>query len=271
MRSLLTLVTLSFTLASASPAAAEDRELARQYLELGAKLHARGEYAEALQAFERSARHARTPEAVEWQASCQEHLGHLEQAIRLYAEYQRTLARPDPLLAAKLDELRRRVGRAPASHPAASRPASAPRPVSRPEAAQPPASRPAPEPPPRPLRAPGWACLIGGGIALVIGGIVGGQASAKARALSDASSLHPAVDFADYAAVESRGKGLQTGALVALGIGGAALLTGAVLLMIDRRSQPAEAEPAAGQRSAGRWLAPVVAPAGGGVAGGLRF
>jgi hypothetical protein len=145
----------------------------------------------------------------------------------------------------------------------------------------PPASPPSPPPaPPRPLapvaRGPGArgvaGFVIGGvGVAgLAAGAVMGGLALAKKSTVqqncgtSIGQSDETACNRAGLDAV-SAGRGLALGSSIGLGVGLAGVVTGVVLVVLDR----APASPATGTRA--RWLSAGIVPAGlGGAAAGVQ-
>jgi tetratricopeptide (TPR) repeat protein len=242
MRSLLLALLLSLV---AAPALAEDQDLAREFYVLGEKLYRRGDYDAALKNFQKAYQHSTRAELIHNMARCHEVLNHLEDAIRFYTEYRRTNPPNAAVIDARIANLRKRLE---------SRGSSTSQPAGEEGAA-------------RPLRLPGWLLVGVGGALLVTGGILGGVAMNRAQQINDASRQTPSVDFADYKDTEQSGKNMQAAAIATLAIGGAAAVTGAVLLILDARRGGASKE---SERSA--WIVPGLARGGGAViAGGVRF
>ena len=102
-----------------------------------------------------------------------------------------------------------------------------------------------------------------GGASLIAGLIFGGLAADMADTLEKQNKANPAVEYdADIMADEETGRTLQAVQILTLAVGGAAVATGVVLLILDRRKQSKERRV---------WLAPVITPGGALVSGGLRF
>jgi len=248
--------------------AEEDQDLAKQFFVLGDKLYRRGDYEGALANFQKAYKYSQKPELVFNIARCNELLGNLEAAIQFYTEYLKSDPPNAEILKARVENLRLRAAKGtPVKEPGPSSQAMEASPTSASPTSAPPASAPASgqepvTPTSRPLRLPGWILVGAGGALLVTGALLGWQASVKAKEIDDASRSVPRVSFEDCEDTERAGKGLQTGAIISLAVGGAAAAAGAVLLILDSRGKRAE-------RAA--WLAPTVTPRGAALAGGIRF
>ncbi len=109
---------------------------------------------------------------------------------------------------------------------------------------------------------PGWV-LVGVGAALVAtGAVLGGLASSKASELGDASRLGTQPDFSEYEDLQDSGQSLELGQIVSLAVGGAALATGATLLILDRLRGKLERQ---------AWIAPAISSDGVMLSGSVQF
>lgn len=115
---------------------------------------------------------------------------------------------------------------------------------------------------PRNMRKLGWLFLGSSAALLISGAILGSQAAKIAGELEDASDKG-GEDFADHKSLEALGKALDSGQIVTLSIGGVLAVAGAVLWILDHRSQATSARRA--------WLVPGLAPTGAVLTGGVRF
>ena len=245
---------LAVSIIWAAPTSADadekDIDLAKQYYVLGEKLYKRSDFKGAAVQFEKSYAHSKRPELLFNIAHCHESMGEFQLAIDHYERYLKSDPENAAIVRARIKNLKRALQER-----------------RKPDPAPTPKPTPAPQPQPelaRPYWIPGWV-LVGTGAALCItGAALGAVAAGKAGELEDASRLGTRPDFSEYASTEDAGKGLELGQIVTLAVGGAALATGAVLLILDRVGGP---EP--NERSA--WIAPSVGPGMAGVAGGVRF
>jgi len=101
----------------------------------------------------------------------------------------------------------------------------------------------APPPPDRRLWASGWA-LTGVGLALGAGaGVLAWRAWVLEDELEQAAGHDPPYLHADHQALYDRGQAFALAANIGFGVGGAAVLTGAILLVVDAVRGPATADP----------------------------
>ena len=250
----------------ASPAAAQDTSLAKQYYRLGEEFYRRAAYAKALEQFKEAHKLAPKPAMLYNMGRCQEALGRLSEAIELFTRYLETVPPNRVYIEARITNLKKQLEarRAadrpktdPSSQPAAMAPAQT-APPSQPAAAAVTAGA---EKTGRPLRTAGWVLVGSGGALLVVGVVMGALASDRA---SEMEQIGQAFDttYRDAGDVESEGKTFQTLQVVGLAAGGAALAAGVVLLVLDRRRATRERR---------AWLAPAMTPGGVLVSGGVTF
>ena len=249
----------------------QDTGLAKRFYHLGEEFYRRAAYARALEQFQEAYKLAPKPAMLYNMARCQEALGRLAEAIELYQKYLKTNPPNHLIIKARIDNLKKQLEQRkpkPAPKPASQplpkpKPQPKPKPVLKPQPKPTSIPTPQPEPAPesRPLRTPGWALVGAGGALLATGLVMGALASDQA---DEMEQIGQAFDtrYADAGDVESKGKTFQALQIVGLAVGGAALASGVVLLILHRRG-------AGRERSA--WLSPSVTPGGIVVTGGARF
>jgi tetratricopeptide (TPR) repeat protein len=214
-----------------------DRELARRYTDAGASKFVAGQYQEAIAEFEKARLVKPTPGLDLSIARGYDKLGRLEEALASYRLYVE--ARPD---AGDAGDIRTRIQtleeRLAATQKAEPPPEhvlpSAPAPVPPTPPAPVPTSRPAPAPSPGAGRAKTIAGMVVGGVGL--GAIAGGIASGVlAKQNGDELTQLSRTMGRFSSAKESAGKSDDVAMGVLLGVGGAAVVTGVVLVVLGRR------------------------------------
>jgi tetratricopeptide (TPR) repeat protein len=237
-------------LSAALPATARqsDEELAKRFFKLGSELYTRSAYAEALKNFQKSYEYSKKPALIYNMGRCYESIGKPAEAIEHYRRFLATKPKDEALIRAKIEHLQVQLGResgggrdAPEGSPAAS----------------------------RPLRTAGWVSLGVGGASLITGVVLGALAGAKSSELEEANTAGK--EYADLQAEEDAGRALQTGQIVTLAIGGAAVVTGAVLLFLDSRRGSSTEEKETDEAGDDLAISPTVLPGGGGLSCRLRF
>lgn len=232
MRALLIAATLS--VATAAPALAQpsaaDLELAKRHFELGRTYYDQAAYDKALTAFEESYNLSKKAALLFNIGKCYEALGKLEQAIEHYERYLKATDTSDPNLAARIENLRKRVAAArpqPAPEPT---PTPAPEPTPPAEPAQP--EQPAPDPaqPARWMTWTGWTLVGVGGASIVTSIVLGVFAQRKADAV-ERYWADKERDWAEVSVFEDEGKALQTGQIVTM-IAGIAIAGGGVAMLL---------------------------------------
>jgi tetratricopeptide (TPR) repeat protein len=203
-----------------------DRELARRYSEAGAAKFAAGEFQEAVAEFEKARLVKPSPGLDLNIARCYDKLGRLEEALASYRLYVE--AKPD---APDSAEIRNRITtldeRLTASRPPT--PAAEPQPPPQPQPQQPKPDVHAG----RTLTAAGIAIAVVG-VAALAGGIASGVlAKQNGDDLTQADQNMGTFS----AAKESAGKSEQIAEGVLLGVGGAAVVTGVVLVIVGQRAR----------------------------------
>ena len=110
----------------------------------------------------------------------------------------------------------------------------------------------------------GWISA-GLGVALLgAGAAMGAVASSKSNEVERAHAAGNK-EFSEVADAESTGKSMDTGSVIGFTVGGAALATGVVLLVLHYTSDASE-------RPAPRaWIAPAVTPSGATLGAGFSF
>ncbi len=227
---------------AAPPAAAEtDIELAKQHYDLGEKLYKRSDFKAAIVQFEKSYAHSKKPALLFNIAHCHESMGHFEQAIEFYRRFLENKPDNAAIVRSRIKNLERMK---------ADRDKPSPAPVA---------------PPPSPARSfwiPGWV-LVGTGAALAITGAgLGAASAAKADELEEASRMGAPQSYSEYEDLEGQGKALELGMIVTLAVGGAALATGAVLLILDLTG---------GESPEQAWIMPGITAGGAALSAGVRF
>jgi len=212
----------------AVPASAElsdDDTLARRCFELGQTLYARADYEGAIKQFSEAYRLSRRPALLFNIARTRENLGQHEEAITVYQQYLRTRPADAIEVEARLANLRQLVERK-RSEEAQLRLKLAP----------------SSEPPPPPRYGGKWLAwsLAGAGaVALVTGGALAGLAKASESQVEDDTRKG-----LEYTTVikpkEDRGRALGIAGPVLLGVGGAALVSGVTLLILQHRAAAQE-------------------------------
>jgi len=215
------------------------RATAKQWFRKGEALVKEDLYAEALGAFNCSLRMFEHWATMINAGRAAELAGNKAEALDLYR--RAVAAIPDAGKATWAQEriavLEKEVGGAPP-------PEAAPEEKPEPEVATEPEPPPEPEPQvaPKPvpldageggprLAAPGYAAVVVGGVGVVLGAVLTGLA-AKAKKDGEATSSYE--EFKDK---KNAMEGMQTGAIVAFAVGGAALVTGIVLIAVGKRKE----------------------------------
>ncbi len=245
------LITIALLLTPTVAKADEATELAKRYYKLGEELYHRAAYDEALENFKRSHKYSGKPELFYNMGRCHEALGNLEQAIEKYEAFQKARPDADPRLPARVKNLRERL--------AARKNQQAKKPPKKEPA-------PAPEPPSRGLGVKGLAGWISAGLGVALlgaGAAMGAVASSKASEVEDAFAAKK--EWSEVSGAEDTGKSMETGAIIALATGGAALATGAVLLVLHYTGGSEE------RPAASAWIAPAVTPSGAALGAGFSF
>jgi hypothetical protein len=118
----------------------------------------------------------------------------------------------------------------------------------------------------------GWVTVGAGGALLVTGVVLGAMASAKATELEE--GYRDGKEYGDLQETEDAGTSLQTGQIITMIAGGAALAAGAVLLYMHygRGEKAEEGETKQSDDDlASIWVAPMATPGGAYLGGGLSF
>jgi tetratricopeptide (TPR) repeat protein len=223
--------------------AQEARAAAKQWFKKGETLVTEELYAEALGAFNCSLRMFEHPATMMNAARAAELAGNKIEALDLYR--RAVAATPEAEKATKAQE---RIAALEAEVGSAAQPSPTPPPEPEPEPAPAPEPPPQPEPQPAPpgegggrskLLVPGYVAVAVGGAGVVAGAVLAGLA---AKAKKDGEATHSYAEFEDK---QDALKGLQTGAIISFAVGGAALVTGIVLIAVGRRSEKKGETPAA--------------------------
>jgi len=261
------------SLLNLAPAWAQsNEELAKRYYKLGEELYNRANYDKALEQFKYSYDHSKKPELFYNMGRCEEALGDLKAAIGHYEEYARSKPPDMERLRARIINLRQRLAKQQVNPtPLPKAPAKPATLETFPEdstAFQKPSQRPQPHPAPEEGKAlgrrglAGWI-VAGAGVALLgTGAALGAVAMDKAAQVEE--GYKTSKEYADLADTEEAGKSMETGAIVCLSLGGAALATGAALLALHYLNKDTE-------RPAAAWIAPAVTTSGAFVGAGFRF
>ena len=254
MHRLLTVLTPLLLLLYVSPVSAQDKaqedtELAKRYYKLGEELYRRADFRGAKAQFQLSYKLSKKP-ALLWNiARCQEPLGEHEAAVASYEGYLKSNPANAALVRTRIANLKKLM-----AEKQKPKPQPQPQPQPKPQPVDPPSST-------RTMRIAGWS-LVGVGAAAAVGGLaMGVVAGNKSDDLEAAAAEHQ--EYADVKDDESLAKGLETGAIVGLAVGGAALAAGAVLLVLDMTGGEGETNTA--------WLAPAPTASGASVAAGFSF
>ena len=238
-----------------------DTELAKRYYKLGEELYRRADYKGAMAQFQLSLDLSKKP-ALYWNiARCQESLGQHQAAVKSYEAYLASDPANAPLVRTRIENLNKLLAERAAPAPAPKDPKPAPTPTPTPTPTPAPVPPPAPEPDKsNTKRIAGWT-LVGVGVASAVAGLAMGlTAKSKSDALEEAAAAHE--EWADREADESLARGLETGAIVGLAVGGAAVAAGVVLLVLDMTG---------GERESTAWLAPAPSSTGAVVTAGFSF
>jgi hypothetical protein len=200
-----------------------DTELSRRYFDDGSKRYEAHDYEGAVREFEK-ARLIRPAPGLDFNIGrAHDRLGHIEQAIASYRLYVE--AKPEPRDATEVRErVRVLEGRLEQMRPAP--------PIAQP-AAPSPAAAPAPAPKHPSLTIAGIAVGVVG-VAALAGGIACGVLAQK----NGDDLTHLDQTMGTFSSGKERaGKNEQLAEGVLLGVGGAALITGAVLIALDQRAK----------------------------------
>ncbi len=241
-----TLIVIALLLSPAAATADESTELAKRYYKLGEELYHRADYAEALENFKRSHKYSGKPELFYNMARCHEALGNLEEAIKRYEVFQKARPDADPLLNARVKNLRARLA---AEKKKAGK-----------------EEKPGKEDDRRGMGIKGLAGWISAGLGVALlgaGAAMGAVASSKASEVEDAYGARK--EWSEVADTADTGESLETGAIIALAAGGAALATGAVLLVLHYTGGGGE------RPASSAWVAPAVTPSGASLGAGFSF
>ncbi len=248
------LVLVAWLCAGSPASAGEDIDLAKKYFTLGSELFNRGDYKAALTQFEMSFEHSKKPELLYNMARCQELLGQHEKALSFYERYLTSEPENAKVIQSRVANLKQLIAKKRVEEKKKKEEAEA-------KKRPPPAPAPAPEPSSsRAMTIAGWSLVGLGGAALAAGAVLGGLTMAKESELEQAYADGD-MTMAEIQDGEAVGKGMQTGAIIGLAVGGAAAVAGAVLLILDAK----------GEANTSAWLAPVLGRESGGVAAGFAF
>jgi tetratricopeptide (TPR) repeat protein len=261
-----------------------DEKLARNYYQLGKELYNRSDYEGALKQFKMAYQYSKKPGLLYNMARCHEFLGQLNQAIRYYKEYLGTNPKNAATVQARINNLKKRMERKEPTPtpPPAPTPAPTPTPTPEPEPEPEPEPQPTPEAEkpaevekepaatvvkatdeparPRPLKWAGWITLGVGGASLVTSVVLGALAAGKASELEDANA--EGREWSEVKHLKDDGDSLAGGQILTAIVGGAAMVTGAVLLYLDYRFE---------DRRGQTVIAPAPIPGGALVSGTWRF
>ncbi|HEX2569748.1 MAG TPA: tetratricopeptide repeat protein [Polyangia bacterium] len=268
------------------------REESKVHFDKATALYNAGKYDDAIAEYEAAHRILPVPDLDFYVAQALRKKGDRRRALQRYRQY---LAAPQQ--GAKSVEAKRSVdelegeeraereaaakaratsrGGSPSTTDRASHPTLPPQPAVNPSVLQSPTEA-ATRPPRRSLwRA--WAGVIAGGVAIAgVGGLLQWRTSrdfaAYDRGILDCSERNGGQGCVsvppDVEALRARGRTLQNVAFVAYGVGGAGIVTGIVLLGVDRRNAHREAQTASPPSLS---LAPFLGPGQAGVVTTLRF
>lgn len=282
-RSILFVSMLSLVASVAYGQAETDEKLARNYYQLGKELYNRSDYEGALKQFHMAYKYSKKPGLLYNMARCHEFLGQLKEAIRYYEEYLQTDPKNAATVNARINNLKRRMEHEkPTEAPPPPPPKPTPEPV--PESVPEPVPEPKPQPivqkpadvdkepaatvvkttdepaRSRPLRWAGWITLGVGGASLVTSVVLGALAAGKASELEDANA--EGREWSEVKHLKDDGDTLAGGQILTAIVGGAAMITGAVLLYLDYRFE---------DRQGKTIIAPAPVPGGALVSGTWRF
>ena len=216
---------------------ASDDALARKYYELGQSLYGRADYEGAIKQFEDSYRLSRRPALLFNIGRTRENLGQHEEAIRVYERYLQTRPQDAAEVAARLANLRQLVER---------------KRLEAQQAQQAQQALVAPTAEPRPRLGGPWLSwsLVGTGVAvLATGAVLTGLAKAAQNEVEQDNRL--GVEYTTIKSTADRGRAFGIVGPVLLGLGGASVVAGVTLLVLQHR--------AVKERRAA-WLSPVLAP-----------
>jgi hypothetical protein len=205
----------------------DDMERAKEAYTLGQRHFDAGEYAEALEAFQRSFDafpHFRTIFSL---ALCFEKLGEVERAVEAYRRYVdwsgEVPNRGD--VERKIEELRALLP--PEPEPAEDT-AEGPEPEPEPAPETPPET---PQQPGTDLRTPGWVVIGTGAAAVVVGGVMLGLAQRSRREMEDVEGVP--YDPAKHDPMKEDGETFEKAGWICGGIGVAALAAGVIMLLVS--------------------------------------
>ncbi len=225
-------------------AAAQDLtiDMAKRHYQNGAAYYERANYKMALSEFQRAYKLEAAPELLYNMGRCHEGLGQLERAIARFEAFiaAKPAAKNRPTVEARVKNLRAQLAERP---PAPAKPKPAPAKAD---------AKPGPEPKPAPvplqadrsggwgaMKVAGWTTLGAGAAVMVVGGVLGGLASDRTAEYEDGYARH--MEYSEAKDILDQAEGFETGMFVCLGIGGAAAVAGAVLLILDSQAEEAPA------------------------------
>jgi hypothetical protein len=274
-----------------------DQALAKKYFQLGKELYERAVYEGALEQFQQSYRYSKKPALLYNIARCYEAMGELDKAIAKYQEFVATKPPNAPIIQARIKNLKRRMGaQKPEPEPKPKpKPELEPQPEPAEAAREPTAERPETEPEPQPVPKPdttvsrrpakpttvapsesprvnrragrgsriaGWSLVSAGGASLVVGIVAGVLANRRANDLEERVAQN--TDGWDTMRDDYEGgEAMELTQIITLSVGGAAVVTGAVLLYMGYTAEDTD------ERRV--WIAPSLTSGGAVVSGGLRF
>jgi tetratricopeptide (TPR) repeat protein len=216
---------------------------AKKYYDLGRALYLHSDYEGAIGQFRAAYRLSHRPALLFNIARSHEALGQMEQAIQTYREYLQS-SPPDSVdVQTRIANLQVVVDK--------QRETSRREQLARQEAA----TR-------RGSSKPGWITVGAGAAVAVLGAVFAGLA--KGRQSDAEQAFKTGQEYTSIQSTERGGRAFGVAGPVLLGVGGAAIVAGGVLLILHYRHGSSTAERAA-------WLTPVVAPGSLAFAAGWRF
>ncbi len=236
------------SLLAASPARAQPEvEIARKYFELGQSLYNRADYEGALKQFSEAYRLARRPGILFNLGRCHENLGQYEQAIGRYEEYLRSAPADAEAVRSRVSNLRQLGERRRAEQERRDR-------------EQRDAVLRQVRPQPESFRKAGWIVGLAGVTVAALGGTLLGLARWRQGQVE--ADFRNALEYSSFRASEEQGRAFSTSGVVLTVVGGAAAVTGAVLLVLYHRGARTERAVA---------ITPLIMADGATLSAGLRF
>jgi tetratricopeptide (TPR) repeat protein len=216
---------------------------AKKYYDLGRALYLHSDYEGAIGQFRAAYRLSHRPALLFNIARSHEALGQMEQAIQAYREYLATSPADAGDVQTRIANLQVVVDK--------EREARRRDELARQEAAL-----------RRGSSKPGWITIGAGATVVVVGAVF--AALAKGRQSDAEQAFKTGQEYTDIQSTERSGRAFGIAGPVLLGVGGAAVVVGGVLLVLHYRHSRPTAERTA-------WLTPVVAPGSVALAAGWRF